>query len=81
MDFYKDAFPTDVDAIMFGNVLHDWDDDVKKMLIKKTFEALPSGGKIIIYDYFLDAGIYDNYMMSLGMQLACTGSQFTFKEM
>ena len=39
---------------MLGNVLHDWDDSVKKMLIKKTFDALPSGGHIIIYDFFID---------------------------
>ena len=36
VDFFKDDFPKEVDAIMFGNVIHDWDDGVKKMLIKKT---------------------------------------------
>jgi len=64
---------------MFGNVIHDWDDDMKKMLIKKTFEALPSGGHIVIYDFFLDEGRkdkkkVDNFLMSLTMQMYCTGS-------
>jgi len=42
--------------ILFGNVLHDWDDSVKVMLIKKTFDALPKGGHIMIYDFFLTEG-------------------------
>lgn len=81
VDFMKDNFPTDVDAILFGNVLHDWPVEVMKMLIKKTFDALPSGGKIIIYDLFLDHGSRDIYLVSLHMQLLCTGRQFYFKEL
>lgn len=77
LDFFKDDFPKDVDAIMFGNVIHDWDDSVKKVLIKKTFDALPSGSHIVIYDYFLDEGRRektDNFLMSLHMQTITTGS-------
>lgn len=28
VDFMKDSFPSDVDAILFGNVIHDWDDNI-----------------------------------------------------
>ena len=78
--------PSDVDALMFGNVIHDWSDDNKKMLIKKAYEALPKGGHIVIYDFFLDQDEgkpprTENFFMSLHMQLAATGSQFTRKEM
>ena len=55
---------------MFGNVLHDWDDIVKKMLIKKAYEALPAGGKIVIYDFFIDEERRvksDVFMISLQM--------------
>ena len=54
LDFFKESMPSDVDALMFGNVIHDWSDDKKKMLIKKAYEALPKGGHIVIYDFFLD---------------------------
>lgn len=70
VDFFKDNFPADVDAILFGDILHDWGDDVKKMLIKKSFEALPKGGHILIYDYFLDEDrrkTTDNFLLSLAM--------------
>ena len=86
LDFFKEGLPTDVDAILFGHILHDWPDEIKKMLIKKTYDALPKGGHIIIYEYFLDHAEgkppkTEGYMMSIHMQLACTGSQFTKKEM
>ena len=80
IDFKADAFPTEVDAILFGNMFHGWDDSVKRMLFKKTFDALPSGGYILFYEYFLDDGVCINYIMSLTMQLSGGGRQFTFKE-
>jgi hypothetical protein len=69
---------------MFGNVIHDWDDYVKKMLIKKSFDALSSGSHIVIYDFFLDEERRektDNFLISLHMQTAATGSQFTHSEL
>ena len=44
-DFFKDDFPK-ADVITMGNILHDWGTRDKKMLIRKAFEALPSGGSL-----------------------------------
>lgn len=41
LDFFKDPFPTDVDAFMFGNTIHDWEDKLKIELIRKSFDSLP----------------------------------------
>jgi hypothetical protein len=87
VDFFKDEMPSDVDALLFGNVLHDWKDSIKDMLIEKSFKALKSGGKIIIYDFFLDddkcdPSRIDQFLMSTHMQLVTDGgSQFSFAEM
>lgn len=73
-----------VDGIVFGNVMHNWELAVRKELMRKSFESLNKGGKIIIYDYFIDDsqdGKLSSYLMSLHMQLVCRGSQFTFSEM
>lgn len=72
-----------VDGIVFGNVMHNWELKVRKELMRKSFESLSKGGKIIIYDYFLDeeSSKLPSYLMSLHMQMVCRGSQFTFAEM
>ena len=39
---------------MIGDVIHNWEDDKKKLLLKKAFQGLQSGGRLIIYDFFID---------------------------
>ena len=34
------------DVVMMGHILHDWDLAVKKMLVRKAYEALPEGGAL-----------------------------------
>jgi hypothetical protein len=52
-DFFKDPFPK-VDAITMGHILHDWNLEVKQMLIRKAYEALPAGGALIVYEAIID---------------------------
>ncbi|GLE01250.1 hypothetical protein PINS_up010080 [Pythium insidiosum] len=64
------------DVHLFGHILHDWDLATKKMLIKKSFEALPSGGAIIIYESLIDDDRSTNafgLLMSLNMLIETTG--------
>ena len=68
-DFMKDPLPR-VDAITMGHILHDWGLDVKKMLIGKSYEALPEGGALIIYESIIDDNRSQNafgLLMSLNM--------------
>ncbi len=39
-DFFKDEFPK-ADIVTMGNILHDWDEETKLMLLKKAYDALP----------------------------------------
>jgi hypothetical protein len=52
-DFFKDQLP-DADVIVLGRVLHNWDLATKKMLLEKTYQALPSGGAVLVYDMLID---------------------------
>jgi len=54
-DMLDDPLPRDADVHLYSNVLHDWDEPVVRQLIDKSFEALPSGGLIVIHDAFLNA--------------------------
>jgi hypothetical protein len=77
--FFDDPLPR-ADVIMMGHILHDWNLDEKRMLIKKAYEALPSGGAFIVYEALIDDERRRNasgLLMSLNMLIE-TGGGFDF---
>ncbi len=74
-NFFNDPLPK-VDVIMMGHILHDWNLDEKKMLIRKAYEALPTGGAFIAYDALIDDDRSKNafgLLMSLNMLIETPG--------
>jgi hypothetical protein len=74
-DFFKDPLPS-CDVILMGHILHDWDLPTKRMLIGKAFNALPSGGALIVYESIIDDDRSKNafgLMMSLNMLIETPG--------
>jgi len=74
-DFFKQDLPK-ADVVMMGHIIHDWDLPTKKMLLKKAFEALPSGGSLIVYDAIIDDDRSTNVfglLMSLNMLIETPG--------
>ena len=62
--------------IVLGRVLHNWDLATKKMLLKKTYDALPSRGAIIVYERLIDDDRRFNaagLLASLAMVVATPG--------
>lgn len=83
-DFFTDELPR-ADVITMGNVLHDWNLEKKKVLIKKAYDALPEGGAFIAIENVIDDARRKNLfglLMSLNMLIelgdACdyTGEDF-----
>ena len=59
-----------------GHILHDWNLDEKKMLIRKAYDALNSGGAFVVYDAIIDDDRSQNafgLMMSLNMLIETSG--------
>jgi hypothetical protein len=52
-DFFAESLPL-ADVLIMGRILHNWDTPTRKLLLRKAYEALPSGGALIVYDPFLD---------------------------
>jgi SAM-dependent methyltransferase len=52
-DFLRDPFPR-ADAIVMSRVLHDWDLQTRKLLLQKAYEALASGGVVIVCEMLVD---------------------------
>ena len=73
---FFDAPIPEADVVMMGHILHDWNLDEKKMLIRKAYEALPSGGALIVYESIIDDERSKNsfgLLMSLNMLIETPG--------
>ncbi|HKC17788.1 MAG TPA: methyltransferase [Steroidobacteraceae bacterium] len=53
-DMFIDPFPVDCDVILLSNVLHDWDVPQCRALLERCAAALPTGGRVLIHDVFLN---------------------------
>jgi len=74
-DFFKDPLPT-ADVLIMGHILHDWNLDEKMMLLRKAYDALPSGGALIVHEAIIDDGRTRNafgLLMSLNMLIETHG--------
>ena len=73
--FFTDPLPK-VDVIMMGHILHDWNLEEKRLLVRKAYEALPEGGAFIAYDSIIDDDRSKNafgLLMSLNMLIETPG--------
>ena len=43
-----------VDVVLLSNVLHDWDVPQCQELVRRCSNCLPSGGRLLIHDVFLN---------------------------
>lgn len=74
-DFFTDPFPK-ADLVTMGNILHDWDLEHKKILIRKAYDALPEGGAFAVIENIIDDERKENafgLMMSLNMLIETKG--------
>ncbi|RMF70683.1 MAG: methyltransferase, partial [Acidobacteria bacterium] len=68
-DFFEDELPK-ADVVTMGNILHDWNLERKKLLIRKAYDALPAGGAFIAIENLIDDARRENafgLLMSLNM--------------
>lgn len=73
--FFTDPLPK-ADVVTMGHILHDWDLEEKRLLIRRAYEALPEKGAFIVYDALIDDQRRTNafgLMMSLNMLIETPG--------
>ena len=74
-NFFAEPLPS-ADVIIMGHILHDWDLAEKRMLLGKAHDALPAGGRLIVYDSMIDDDRRENVqglLMSLNMLIETPG--------
>ncbi len=73
--FFEQPLPK-ADVVMMGHILHDWDLDIKRMLVRKAYDALPAGGAFLVFETIIDDERSSNafgLMMSLNMLIETPG--------
>ncbi len=63
-------------VVMMGHILHDWNLEEKRLLVRKAYEALPEGGAYVVYESIIDDDRSTNafgLMMSLNMLIETPG--------
>jgi O-methyltransferase domain/Dimerisation domain len=73
--FFTDPLPR-ADVLVMGHILHDWNLDEKRALIRKAYEALPPGGAFIVYEALIDdqrRQHVNGLLMSLNMLIETPG--------
>jgi predicted O-methyltransferase YrrM len=78
-DFFKDPLPR-ADVVSMGMILHDWNLEKKRQLIKAAYDALPPGGAFVAIEALIDDARRENVfglLMSLNMLIEF-GDAFDF---
>ncbi len=84
LNMFTQAWPQGFDAHFFSNIFHDWSDDTCRLLAKKSFEALPRGGRILLHEILMDddgCGPQAAAAFSLLMLMGTKGRQYSLPEL
>jgi len=78
-DFFRDPLPR-ADVVTMGMILHDWNLERKRQLVRAAYEALPPGGAFVAIEALIDDERRENLfglLMSLNMLIEF-GDAFDF---
>ena len=84
LNMFTQSWPTGHDAHFLSNILHDWSDETCRLLVKKSFDALPAGGRIVLHEMLMNddgCGPLPAAAFSVLMLLGTRGRQYTLAEL
>jgi len=76
-DFFN-SIPVQSDLIILSRVLHDWDDEKAKIILKKCLQTLSINGQILIIEIMQEEINAD--LLSLNMMAICKSYERTFNQ-
>lgn len=84
VNMFTERWPAGHDAHFLSNIFHDWSDATCLLLARKSFEALPSGGHIVLHEMLMDddgCGPLTTACFSILMLLGTRGRQYTLAQL
>jgi len=82
-DFFNEALPKGADVVLLSMILHDWTPEKNRVILKRCFDALPSGGAVIVSELMMNdekTGPASAALMSLNMLIETEGRNYTWAE-
>ena len=83
-NFFTDELPKGSDVILLSMILHDWSPEKNLVTLRNCFNALPSGGTVIVSELMMDddkTGPVSAALMSLNMLIETEGGcNYTWSE-
>jgi hypothetical protein len=79
---WNDSYP-EADLHFYGMIFHDWPADQCRFLARKSFESLPSGGRIIVHEMLFNTertGPFGVAAFNMVMLMYIEGEQFSGRE-
>lgn len=76
-------FPQGFDLHLFSMILHDWDEEKNRTLLRRSFESLAPGGAVVISELLVNdqkSGPAPAALMSLNMLIETEGRNYTAAE-
>ena len=77
---FFEQLPEDHDIHLLSMILHDWDEAKNRAMLRRSFEALPSGGAVVISELLVNdekTGPAPAALMSLNMLIETEGRNYT----
>jgi hypothetical protein len=77
---FFERLPGDHDLHLLSMIMHDWDEAKNRALLRRSFEALPSGGAVVISELLVNdekTGPAPAALMSLNMLIETEGRNYT----
>lgn len=68
---FFEKIPNQSEAIVLSRVLHDWNNEKAKLILKNCFEALPNNGTLYVIENCSDKIKIDLSLLSLNMSAMC----------
>jgi hypothetical protein len=84
LNMFTQAWPPGFQAHFFSNIFHDWSEETCLLLARKSFEALPAGGRILLHEILMDddgCGPAPCMAFSLLMLMGTKGRQYSLPEL
>ncbi|MEJ2087144.1 MAG: methyltransferase [Gammaproteobacteria bacterium] len=84
VNMFTEDLPSGYDAHFYSNVFHDWSEQTNALLARKSYDALPHGGRILLHEMLVNddgCGPLTTLSFSILMLIGTRGRQYSLAEL